>query len=257
VTREDVASYTVDPDGFVLGQRSPSRLYFLHDGFGSVVATANEGGSESLIARYDPFGDCLANCPTVPYRWLGGLGVYFDDAPIGLYKMGTRYYDPALGRFTQVDPVLGGAANAYDYAGQDPINEFDVDGDVCWGCIKDKAAGAAKGVGKFAWKHKVDIALTGAMFVPVAGQAAALARGGYLTYRTVRTAQVVHRSRAAHTVLKIEYTSARTGGRRFLKLDRPAPPGMPYWHWVRGRVRASGGERGPKQHYRWWGKKIP
>jgi RHS repeat-associated protein len=127
VTREDATSYTVDPDGFVLGQRSPSRLYFLHDGLGSVVATANEAGSESLIARYDPFGGCLANCPTVPYRWLGALGVYFDSQT-QLYKMGTRYYDPALGRFTQVDPVEGGSANRYDYAKQDPVNVADPDG---------------------------------------------------------------------------------------------------------------------------------
>ncbi|MFI7872296.1 RHS repeat-associated core domain-containing protein [Streptomyces salinarius] len=29
-------------------------------------------------------------------------GAYAD--PIGLYKMGHRYYDPTLGRFTQPDP---------------------------------------------------------------------------------------------------------------------------------------------------------
>jgi RHS repeat-associated protein len=139
VTRENSTFYTVDPDGFVLGQRSPSRLYFLHDGLGSVIATANEGGSESLIARYDPFGACLANCPAVPYRWLGGLGVYFDDAPIRLYKMGTRYYDPALGRFTQVDPVEGGSANRYDYAAQDAINVVDPTGEDPWG--RDCATG--------------------------------------------------------------------------------------------------------------------
>jgi RHS repeat-associated protein len=146
VTRENSTFYTVDPDGFVLGQRSPSRLYFLHDGLGSVVATANEGGSESLIARYDPFGGCLDNCPAVPYRWLGGLGVYFDDAPIRLYKMGTRYYDAALGRFTQVDPIEGGSANAYDYSGQDPINNNDPTGTfLCgWKCGKERMARAGK-----------------------------------------------------------------------------------------------------------------
>ncbi|MEU0025124.1 RHS repeat-associated core domain-containing protein [Streptomyces sp. NPDC006335] len=29
-------------------------------------------------------------------------GAYLD--PTGLYKMGARYYDPQLGRFTQPDP---------------------------------------------------------------------------------------------------------------------------------------------------------
>ena len=42
--------------------------------------------------------------------------------------MGTRYYDPALGRFSQVDPVEGGSSNRYDYSGQDPINKVDLDG---------------------------------------------------------------------------------------------------------------------------------
>jgi RHS repeat-associated protein len=164
VTRENSTSYTVDPDGFVLGQRSPSRLYFLHDGLGSVVATANEGGSESLIARYDPFGGCLASCPTVPYRWLGGLRVYFDSTT-GLYKMGARYYDATLGRFTQVDPVAGGSANAYDYAAQNPVNHFDPDGSqwCSWDCAIEKASRARKAVskvttragkaaGNYAWK---------------------------------------------------------------------------------------------------------
>ncbi|MFF8633592.1 RHS repeat-associated core domain-containing protein [Streptomyces pilosus] len=34
-----------------------------------------------------------------PYRY---AGAYSD--PTGLYKMGYRYYDPSLGRFTQPDP---------------------------------------------------------------------------------------------------------------------------------------------------------
>ena len=45
--------------------------------------------------------------------------------------MGVRLYNPTLGRFLQVDPVPGGSSNAYDYAGADPINKFDLDG-KCW-----------------------------------------------------------------------------------------------------------------------------
>jgi len=37
-------------------------------------------------------------------------------------------FDPALGRFTQVDPVKGGSANNYDYGAQDPINNIDPSG---------------------------------------------------------------------------------------------------------------------------------
>jgi len=61
---------------------------------------------KSPPASYEPFGKLKSSTGTVtnPYRWLGGLGVYHDTTT-GLYKMGTRYYDPALGRFTQVDPL--------------------------------------------------------------------------------------------------------------------------------------------------------
>ncbi|MFI6210070.1 RHS repeat-associated core domain-containing protein, partial [Streptomyces sp. NPDC051041] len=52
-------------------------------------------------------------------------GTYLD--PTGLYKMGHRYYDPQLGRFTQPDPS-GQEANPYLYASGDPINDSDPSG---------------------------------------------------------------------------------------------------------------------------------
>ena len=46
--------------------------------------------------------------------------------------MGARPYDPAIGRFLEVDPVPGGSLNGYDYAAQDPINGYDLNGQkVC------------------------------------------------------------------------------------------------------------------------------
>ncbi|WP_224348968.1 RHS repeat-associated core domain-containing protein [Streptomyces sp. A13(2022)] len=52
-------------------------------------------------------------------------GAYAD--PTGLYKMGHRYYDPSLGRFTQPDPS-GQEKNSYLYAAGDPINSSDSTG---------------------------------------------------------------------------------------------------------------------------------
>jgi len=49
--------------------------------------------------------------------------------------MGERYYDPALGRFTQRDPQphLGDPAqqSAYTYAADDPVNLMDPNGTDC------------------------------------------------------------------------------------------------------------------------------
>jgi len=61
------------------------------------------------------------------YDWLGGKQ-RSSDALAGTVLMGVRLYTPALGRFLQTDPVPGGSDNAYDYAGQDPVNTYDLDG---------------------------------------------------------------------------------------------------------------------------------
>jgi hypothetical protein len=48
--------------------------------------------------------------------------------------MGVRIYLPTTGRFLQTDPVAGGSANAYDYANQDPIDQFDLTGQYSAWC---------------------------------------------------------------------------------------------------------------------------
>ncbi len=133
VAGSTTTNYTRMPDGELLGfRRGTSRYNYLLDGLGSVDAVIDQNGNTAATFKYEPFGkptctlqpSCVANA----YRWLGSLGVYWeaDSRPgMELYKMGTRWYDPSLGRFTQVDPIKGGAANRYDYARQDPINSLD------------------------------------------------------------------------------------------------------------------------------------
>jgi RHS repeat-associated protein len=61
------------------------------------------------------------------YRYLGAKQ-RLTALPSGAITMGARVYVPQIGRFLQVDPVIGGSANDYDYAFQDPVNQFDLDG---------------------------------------------------------------------------------------------------------------------------------
>jgi RHS repeat-associated protein len=62
------------------------------------------------------------------YGWLG-CDQISSDALGGQLLMGVRAYNPNSGRFSQVDPIAGGSANAYDYSAQDPVNNTDLDGE--------------------------------------------------------------------------------------------------------------------------------
>jgi len=48
--------------------------------------------------------------------------------------MGVRLYNPATGRFLQVDPEPGGSCNTYDYTCANPTNATDLDGKRCRWC---------------------------------------------------------------------------------------------------------------------------
>ena len=64
---------------------------------------------------------------TFGYEGKHGIGTETDGANT-VVLMGARLYNPATGRFLQVDPVFGGNANAYDYVWQDPLNKSDLAG---------------------------------------------------------------------------------------------------------------------------------
>jgi RHS repeat-associated protein len=96
---------------------------------GDIVATASlNPEATKLLAtfEFDEFGNPKQASGT-KYGWLGSKGRR-TELPSGVIQMGVRSYVPAIGRFISVDPVMGGSANAYDYANQNPINSVDISG---------------------------------------------------------------------------------------------------------------------------------
>lgn len=122
------------------------------------------------------------------HGWLGGKQ-RSADALAGLSLMGVRLYNAATGRFLQVDPVPGGSDNAYDYAGADPLNGFDLDGRRCW---------SVKCAKKWMHKHRKVIGQIAGVAGVVAFGACVIASGGVCAAVAAGAAAASIASRAAH-----------------------------------------------------------
>jgi RHS repeat-associated protein len=117
--------YLRDSLGNLLGERiGNNRYYYLTDSVGTIVA-AITGDGLTIGDRYgyDPFGNTTYRSGSVANPW-GYASGYTDTT--GLIKFGTRYYDPVIARWTQLDPA--DVPNRYIYAGCDPINSTDPSG---------------------------------------------------------------------------------------------------------------------------------
>ncbi|MGW5623592.1 RHS repeat-associated core domain-containing protein [Streptomyces olivaceus] len=122
-----------EPSGTLVAMKSGgASQYYLTDAQNSVIGLVDPSGKRTATYSYGPYGETRANSGTdQPFHYTSG---YLD--PSGLYKMGARYYDPNLGRFTQPDPS-GKENNAYLYAAGDPINRSDPSGLLSLGSIGD------------------------------------------------------------------------------------------------------------------------
>ncbi|WP_249125997.1 DNRLRE domain-containing protein [Streptomyces sp. A2-16] len=100
---------------------------------GDVSVQYSPDGSQVRVLHTDEFGN-PTDTDTDRYGWLGGQERPTATATDAIL-MGVRVYDPATGRFLQTDPVPGGSANSYEYAGQSPVSYADPAGTykISWG----------------------------------------------------------------------------------------------------------------------------
>jgi RHS repeat-associated protein len=105
---------------------------FYHlDDLGSVRLITDDSGKLSSQSTYAPFGDPkeIADNSSDKFRFAGNE----FDRSTGLYYVGARYLDPAIGRFISADAVLRHGAssqgwNAYSYALNNPLSWRDASG---------------------------------------------------------------------------------------------------------------------------------
>jgi RHS repeat-associated protein len=123
------------PCGQLLSERSSTGTnYFLFDALGSTLGLADSAGALVASWRYDPWGNVLSKTgsATTPVLFQGA----YLDASTALYKMGARYYEPSIGRWTQPDPLRGDLAspttlNRYAFVENIPTGLTDPSGYYC------------------------------------------------------------------------------------------------------------------------------
>jgi len=132
----------------------------------------NINGDTVARYSYDAWGKCTilqnssehgAIASINPFRYRG----YYYDRETELYYLQSRYYDPEVGRFVNVDEVETVATvsdvitiNQFSYCECDPINNVDSNGAISW----KKILSIFDKIGSFA-KKILDYLIEGAEFI--------------------------------------------------------------------------------------------
>lgn len=126
-------------------------LYYHFNKNGSTLALTGESGEAAVRYAYLPYGQVTVSGRYLenPFTFVGAYGV--TDEGRGLYYMRQRFYDAAIGRFLQRDPIgYEGGINLYAYAGGNPVNYIDPTGTNFFSNLYDKVTGA------LGWKSAYD-----------------------------------------------------------------------------------------------------
>ncbi|MEW2309113.1 RHS repeat-associated core domain-containing protein [Streptomyces sp. NPDC006864] len=155
-------------NGETVAVRNGNAIAYLINDHQGTAMTAIAVGTLALTRRKQlPFGGLRSEQSTV----FGNRGfVGGTNDPTGLTHLGAREYDPVLGRFLSVDPIIDfddpAQMNAYSYAHNSPLTKSDPTGlrpdgpvggnsynDERWASDRGMTAGYTKKSSKWVWKQ--------------------------------------------------------------------------------------------------------
>jgi RHS repeat-associated protein len=123
--------------GQIVAVRTPAGVSFLaNDPHGTATHAVDAASNRVTTQRTDPFGNSRTGSIPLPgdRGFVGGV----SDAATGLARLGARDYDPTLGRFLTVDPIVDPndpqQLNGYAYADNNPTTFSDPTG-LSTGCL--------------------------------------------------------------------------------------------------------------------------
>ena len=141
-TTKTTVQFVYDAEGkpFMLRFNGKTDYFYLYNGLGDVVGLVDSSNQVVVRYQYNSWGKVTSTQDTSgvslatlnPFRYRK----YVYDPETGLYCLGSRYYDPEVGRFVnaddfetltyQMDSVQG--KNLYQYCFNNPVNMEDEDG---------------------------------------------------------------------------------------------------------------------------------
>ena len=146
--------YLYDAEGSPIGFRARNHTYasgtwdvywYEKNLQGDVISVYNNAGTKLVSYKYDAWGNFSKtshNSGSSTLAWQNPITYrgYYYDSDISLYTLGTRYYDPATGRFLNADSyvstgqgILGN--NMYAYCNNNPVNYIDPAGEFAISAI--------------------------------------------------------------------------------------------------------------------------